>query len=109
MIIDDLYQFNSWANDRVLALSDGLPDRQLDEPREMGFGSLRNTMFHILAAEEIWLERWTGVPWRPFPTDAGGRAMREIGQRLEQTARARQELIERERWDKWQRICEYKD
>lgn len=109
MIIDDLYQFNSWANDRILALCDGLPDSQLDEPREMGFGSLRNTMFHILAAEEIWLERWTAVPWRPFPTDAAGRSMREIGQRLEQTAKARQELLQRERPDKWQRICEYKD
>jgi uncharacterized damage-inducible protein DinB len=109
MIIDDLYHFNSWANARVLALCEGLPDSQLDELREMGLGSLRNTVFHILTAEEIWLERWTGVPWRPFPTDAGGLSLREIGQRLEQMAKARQALIERERPDQWRRICEYKD
>jgi uncharacterized damage-inducible protein DinB len=109
MITDNLYRFNSWANDRVLALCEELPDSQLDEPREMGLGSLRNTMFHILTAEEIWLERWTAVPWRPFSTDAGGLPMREIGQRLERTAKAREALIERERPDGWKRICEYKN
>lgn len=109
MIIDDLYRYNSWANDRIVVLCDGLTDGQLDEPREMGFGSLRNTVFHILAAEEIWLERWTAVPWRPFPVDASGLPIREIGQRLERVATARQVLVDRERGDGWQRICEYKD
>src|SRR5258707_11047595 len=109
MIIDDLYHFNSWANARVIALCDGLPDSQLDEPREMGFGSLRNTVFHILAAEEIWLERWTAVPWRPFPTDGTGLPIREIGQRLERIAADRQGLVDRERPEGWQRMCEYKD
>jgi uncharacterized damage-inducible protein DinB len=109
MIINDLYRYNLWANDRIVALSDGLTDGQLDEPREMGFGSLRNTMFHILAAEEIWLERWTSVPWRPFPVDAAGLPIREIGKRLERVATSRQALIDRERADGCQRICEYKD
>jgi uncharacterized damage-inducible protein DinB len=75
----------------------------------MGFGSLRNTFFHILAAEEIWLERWTAVPWRPFPIDAAGLPIREIGRRLERVATERQALVERERPDGWRRICEYKD
>jgi uncharacterized damage-inducible protein DinB len=109
MIIDDLYRYNSWANERVVALCEGLTDSQLDEPREMGFGSLRNTVFHILAAEEIWLERWTAVPWRPFPVEAGGIPIRELGQRLETVAKERQTLLERERPSGCQRICEYKD
>jgi uncharacterized damage-inducible protein DinB len=109
MIIDDLYRYNSWANERVVALCDGLTDGQLDEPREMGLGSLRKTVFHILTAEEIWLERWTAVPWRLFPIDAGGLPMREMGERLERVASERQALLERERSAGWQRICEYKD
>ena len=109
MIIDDLYRHNSWANHRIFALCDGLTDAQLDEKREIGFGSLRNTMFHILAAEEIWFERWTGVPWRPFPTDAAGLPMRDIAQRLDRVAEARQQLMDRERPDGWERVCEYKD
>ena len=109
MMIDDLYRYNSWANDRIVALCDGLADGQLDEKREMGFGSLRNTVFHILAAEEIWLERWKGDPWRPLPIDPGGLSIREIGQRLERVAQDRQALIDRERPDSWRRICQYKD
>ena len=109
MIIDDLYRSNSWANARIVALCDGLTDAQLDEPHEMGLGSLRNTVFHILTAEEIWLERWNAVPWRPFPTDAAGLPIPEMGQRLERVAAERQALIDRERADGWQRKCEYKD
>jgi uncharacterized damage-inducible protein DinB len=109
MIIDDLYRYNSWANARIVALCDGLTDSQLDEPREIGLGSLRNTVFHILTAEEIWLERWTAVPWRPFPTDAAGLSVPEMGQQLERVAAGRQALVDRERPDGWQRLCEYKD
>jgi uncharacterized damage-inducible protein DinB len=109
MIIDDLYRYNSWANRRIVSLCDDLPNPQLDEPRAMGFGSLRNTVFHILAAEEIWLERWTGVPWRPFPMEAAGLSIGEMARRLDRVATDRQSLIDRERPDRWQRVCEYKD
>jgi uncharacterized damage-inducible protein DinB len=108
-ILDDLYCYNSWANDRIVRLCEGLTDAQLDEPRDIGFGSLRNTMFHILAAEEIWYERWTGVPWRPFPTDAGGLPMEQIARRLAEVAAARQLLMDRERGDGWRRVCQFKD
>jgi uncharacterized damage-inducible protein DinB len=109
MIIDDLYRYNSWANARIASLCEGLTDSQLDEAREIGLGSLRNTIFHILTAEEIWFERWTGVPWRPFPTEAGGLSVAEMGQRFERVAAARQELVDRERADGWQRVCDYQD
>ncbi len=108
-MIDDLYRYNSWANDRIVAICDGLADSQVDEPREMGFGSLRNTVFHILAVEEIWFERWTAVPWRKLPTEAGGLSIHEIGKRLERIAGERQALIDRERPDGWKRICQYKN
>lgn len=108
-IIDDLYRFNSWANHRVADLCQGLSNSQLDEPHAMGFGSLRNTVFHILAAEEIWLERWNNVPWRAFPVDAQGLAIDGIVERLDRVARDRQALIDRERASGWQNICQYKD
>jgi uncharacterized damage-inducible protein DinB len=108
-IVDDLYRYNTWANDRILALSADLSNEQLDEPREIGFGSLRNTLFHILAAEQIWLERWQGAPWRPLPTDAGGLPVAEIGNQLRQTAADRQAVLDRGRSDGWQSVCQYKD
>lgn len=108
-IVDDLYRYNTWANDRILALSTDLSDQQLDEPREIGFGSLRNTLFHILAAEQIWLERWQGGPWRPLPIDANGLSVSEIGNQLRQTAADRQIILDRGRPDDWESVCQYKD
>lgn len=108
-MIDELYRYNLWANSKILSLCDGLTDAQLDQPREMGFGSLRNTVFHILAAEEVWVERWKLVPWRPFPTDAGGMSLMEIGKRLRAIDNIRRELIDQERASQWQRVVEYKD
>lgn len=108
-IIDDLYRYNSWANHRISALCAGLADSQLDEPREMGFGTLRNTFFHILAAEEIWLERWNNVPWRQFPCDAGGLSVDAIIERLDRVAVERQKLVDRQRASGWQVVCHYKD
>jgi len=108
-ILQDLYAYNTWANRRAFALCDGLTDEQLDQPREMGFGSLRNTLFHILSAEEIWLERWQAKPWRAFDVDAGGRSPAEIASRLEKVAVERAALMEREQADGWSRICKYKD
>jgi len=108
-ITDDLYRYNSWANQRIFALCHGITDEQLDEPRQMGFGSLRKTLFHILAAEEIWLERWAGTPWRTFPMEAQGLPLRDIAARLESVSSQRQELLNRERANGWKRLCQYKD
>ena len=108
-ILDDLYRFNAWANDRIFARCEGLLDSQLDERREMGFGTLRNTMFHVLAAEETWLQRWNTLPSRPFPMEAQGLSLGEISRRLKVVAADRQTLMDRERPAGWQRICSYKD
>lgn len=108
-MIDDLYRFNSWANGRILKLCEGLTDEQLDQPREIGFGSLRATLFHILAAEEIWLERWEGIPWRPFPTDPQGMSVAGIEGKLQGVAERRAVLIDAERATRWQREVTYFD
>lgn len=108
-VIDDLYRYNSWANERIFALCADLSDAQLDEPRELGLGSLRNTLFHMLAAEEVWFERWTNVPWRPFPLTADGLSLGEIRRRLDRVAIERAAFMERERSALASRICQYKD
>lgn len=108
-MIDDLYRFNSWANGRILKLCEGLTDEQLDQPREIGFGSLRATLFHILAAEEIWLERWEGIPWRPFATDPQGVSLEGIGAKLNDVAERRTTLIDAERAMRWQREVSFFD
>jgi len=108
-IIEDLYSANEWAWQRLFQLCDGLGDEQLDTPRAMGFGSLRATLFHILAAEQIWLERWTDVAWRPLPTDPKGTSLAEIAAELKRVAGERRQLMNRERSTGWRRIVTYKD
>jgi len=108
-IIEDLFRYNDWANARIFDLARELTNAQLDAPRELGFGSLRNTIFHLLTAEEIWLERWQLVPWRPFPTDSQGMALEDMEALLRQVAQARQQLINEERKTLWKREVAFKD
>lgn len=108
-LIEDLYRYNDWANARVFAMCLDLTQAQLDETREIGFGSLRNTLFHILTAEQIWLERWQVVSWRPFPTDSMGMGLDDIEAQFKQIAQARQQMIGSERATKWKRVVNYKD
>lgn len=65
--IQELYQYNRWANARTLESAAPVPADSFT--RELGgsFGSLRGTLAHILGAEWIWLERWRGVSPRSLP------------------------------------------
>jgi len=108
-LIDDLYRHNDWANGHLIHLCDGLSDAQLDQAREMGFGSLRATLFHILAAEEIWMERWAGEPWRPFSFEPLGTTIAEIADRLSAVSERRRQLMDADRESRWQRLVTYQN
>ena len=106
-LFKSLYAHNDWANSKVLRLCEGLSDQQLDAPREMGFGSLRATLFHILAAEQVWLERWESAPWRPFPTDPQGMSLQDIKVTLQDVAARRLAWID-ESVD-WNQVIRFQD
>lgn len=108
-IVDDLYLYNDWANAKIFKLCEGLTDEQLDEPRSMGFGSLRATLFHILIADQVWLERWLGKPWRTFPTGPDGITLDEIQTQLVTAAEQRSLIIDAHREEHWQNIVRFED
>ncbi len=108
-VIESLYQYNDWAHGRILQLATGLTDEQLDHRLEMGFGTLRATLFHIVAAEQIWLERWTRQPWRSFPIDPQGASLAEIEEGLRQVSAKRREFIEANRLAGWSDSITYRD
>lgn len=56
-----LYQYNRWANARVLDSVAALPGERFTEDVSGSFRSVRDTLTHILAAEWIWLKRWKGT------------------------------------------------
>jgi uncharacterized damage-inducible protein DinB len=55
-----LYDFDAWANRRVLDACQALTDEQFTRDLGSSFRSVRDTLFHVCGAEWIWLERWHG-------------------------------------------------
>lgn len=63
MNVDDiktLYAYNRWANERLFSALEIMSDHQFTEAVPSSFPSIRETLFHILFAEWLWLKRWQG-------------------------------------------------
>ena len=60
---DILFQFeyNRWANARLLDAVAPLTNEQFQQELGSSYSSVRDTLTHILAAEEVWLMRWKGI------------------------------------------------
>jgi uncharacterized damage-inducible protein DinB len=71
-----LYEYNSWANARILGAASSVSGEQYLSPGAFPHGGLRGTLVHTLFAEWVWRMRWRGTPtdvrWEPedFPTFA---------------------------------------
>ena len=60
--IQQLFDYNAWANNRVLEPAGRLPPEQFAAPAPVSFGSLRGTLVHLLSAEQTWrLRCFAGV------------------------------------------------
>jgi uncharacterized damage-inducible protein DinB len=60
--IQTLYAYNRWANLRMFSVVEKLNQEQFTAYMQSSFPSIRESVFHILAAEWIWLKRWKGTP-----------------------------------------------
>lgn len=58
--IKRLYDYNSWANERVLESLRPISQHAFASDKGASHGSIRGIIAHIAAAEWIWLERWKG-------------------------------------------------
>lgn len=52
-----LARFNRWVNRRFYALAEGLGDAERKRDRGVFFGSIHNTLNHLLVVDRIWLDR----------------------------------------------------
>ena len=65
MTVDDLktlFAYSSWANASLRDVVSGLTTEQFTRQVAGSYGSIRNTMVHMLSAEWGWLERCGGWP-----------------------------------------------
>jgi uncharacterized damage-inducible protein DinB len=76
----ELYEYNTWSNDRVFRAAEALNPELLSRDLGNSFPSLLDTCAHLAGAEWIWLERWLGrwPPALPKTSEFGDlRAVRE--------------------------------
>ena len=58
--LQTLLDYHYWARDIILDAVTEVPRETFVSPVTSSFGSLRDTVAHIYAADWIWFQRWTG-------------------------------------------------
>jgi uncharacterized damage-inducible protein DinB len=110
MLLDymkSLYNYNYWANDRIVRTVEGISEAQFNADMHNGIGTMRMTLVHILSGEWIWRVRWQGdrptsmLRQEDFPTLV---AIQACWQGEEQKMRA---FLATLRDDDMERVIEY--
>jgi uncharacterized damage-inducible protein DinB len=65
-----LAQYNRWFNQRLYDACESLPDEERRRDRAAFFGSIHNTLNHIVWGDQLWLQRFAHSG-TPFPSLAG--------------------------------------
>ncbi len=60
-LVHTLYDYNAWANRRVLDAAEGLTPEQYREDAGASFGAVHDTLVHVVGAQWLYLERWKGT------------------------------------------------
>ena len=100
--IQRLYDYNSWANERVLESLRPIGQDGFTDNRQASPGSIRGVIAHIAGAEWTWLQRWKGtspgglLPESEFETvEIAAQRLRTIDHDLQQfTSRLTQEDLD---------------
>jgi uncharacterized damage-inducible protein DinB len=61
----ELFQYNHWANQELMAICMGLSDEMMTASNPGSYGSIRDTFAHILKAENRFLKRIHGISPEP--------------------------------------------
>jgi uncharacterized damage-inducible protein DinB len=59
--LEQLYDYNCWANGLILKYAEKLPEEQFTQETSHSFGSIRDTLVHIMFAEWYWRLRMQGT------------------------------------------------
>jgi uncharacterized damage-inducible protein DinB len=71
-----LFEYNRWANNRVLQAASALSPEQFTRDLGGSFPSMRDTLVHIIGSEWAWLTYWkTTSPSSTFLDDLWGREL----------------------------------
>lgn len=88
--LEELYDYNYWANKRYLAVAETLDNDQLFRKQGHSWDSVHATLVHMMSSERMWRQRWRGekgefLDPKDFPTVA---SIREYWVDVEKDMRA---------------------
>jgi uncharacterized damage-inducible protein DinB len=107
-VIRTMYAYNTWANARVLEAAARLPADVLQHTDAgAGFGSVHDTLAHILAAQWIFLERWQGRFPTRLPDGADFAGLDALRARWDAVEAETQRFVARLSDDDAMRVVEY--
>ncbi len=89
-----LFEYNAWANARVLGAAEALPPEQFLRDLGNSFRSVRDTLAHILGAEWVWLRRWRGESPPSLPAAADYPSVAALRDRFAPIERDRRAFLE---------------
>ncbi len=61
-----LHAYDAWANNRIFDSLATIPAESYSRDMKSSHGGIHGTMVHLVGAQKLWLERWTGVPTQPY-------------------------------------------
>jgi uncharacterized damage-inducible protein DinB len=80
-LLDRMLGHDHWATARLLEVSQGLTDAQLDQPFDIGHRTLRETLDHLIYVVDFWTAQMAG---QPAPGEREGkRSIAELNERHE--------------------------
>lgn len=107
--VQTLLNYSDWANGCLLKAASPLSDAQLDQPIDMGMGSLRRTLLHILAGEAVWLQRWKEQTETKWPDETLKTPVGKIAEQFESVSRERDAFLRATPESNWNRDVTYRD
>jgi uncharacterized damage-inducible protein DinB len=78
--MQQLFDYNAWANRRALEAAEKLSAEQFVQRIDSSFPSVRDTLAHIFGAEWIWLERFQGRSPAGLPPASEFAGVESLGQ-----------------------------
>jgi uncharacterized damage-inducible protein DinB len=58
--LQELYEYNYWANKRYLTVAESLTEEQLFRKQGHSWDSVQAVLVHMMSSERMWPQRWRG-------------------------------------------------
>jgi uncharacterized damage-inducible protein DinB len=103
-----LYQFNAWADRRLLDACGALSHEQFTRNLGSSFSSVRDTLVHLYGAEWVWNERFQGRSPSSLVSGAGYPDLASVRAKLEEMDRYYIDFVSKLTQQDLDRVIRYK-